>query len=124
MISLSTREYSDGWWVTIREWDGYDKPSHTRSFRITDVEKHLDDGRFKRKIAPIFERGMHKICIPIIGIECDAEQYINWIHENTTGHWIFDITDDTIIDDKIYDMAWIFCFKDDVDAMAFKLWWL
>ncbi len=125
VISVETMEMYGSKWVSIREWDGFDRPSHTCAFKISDVEMEFVGGRFERMV-PTDRTFPHKICTPITDDDNNPEHFVDWIHENTTGQWNFEISDewkDTVIDNRYYDFAWAFTFKEDVDATAFKLRW-
>jgi len=48
MISLNARKYLGNNYLIVREWDGYDKPSYTPVFKITEEEIDFAGGRFER----------------------------------------------------------------------------
>ena len=133
MISLNARKYLGNNYLIVREWDGYDKPSYTPVFKITEEEIDFAGGRFERLQ---YGKLGHKFIIGIIkGLK--IEETIDWIHENTTGVWSFDISTDTLdcyggsnyqnngsSSQQFFDFVWIFYFIDEEDAVAFKLRWL
>ncbi len=122
MISVSTK----GGWVTIREWEGFDKPSHSRLFKITDEEIDFVGGRFERMV-PTDRTFINEVCMPITKEDYNPERFVDWIHENMTGCWNFEISDEwkhTVINNEYYEVVWVFTFKDDMDATAFKLRWV
>ena len=122
-ISIDARKYLGYNRLIVREWDGIGQPQYTSVFKITEEEIDFVGGRFER-----FEYGRseHKFSVGVTK-ELKIEEIINWIHENTTGVWSFDIStdfSDCHIGTEFFDIAWIFYFKDDEDAMAFKLRWI
>ena len=132
-ISIDARKYLGYNYLIVREWDGYDKPSYTPIFKITEEEIDFIGGRFKR-----FEYGRleHKFSIGVVkGLK--IEKRIDWIHENATGVWSFDISTDTLDcyggsnyqingsdSQQFFDIVWLFYFKDEEDIVAFKLRWI
>jgi len=122
-VSLEVRRYLGHNWLVFREWDGVDKPQYSSVFKITEEELDFEGGRFERmQHTTLFKQ---KLSVGIIA-ETKIEEIINWIHENTTGLWYFNIStsiDDTFIDNEHYAAAWIFYFKETNDATGFKLRW-
>ncbi len=133
MISLDARKYRGNNCLIVREWDGYDKPYYQCIFEITEEEIDFSGGRFER-----FKYGAleHKFIIGVTkGLK--IEETIDWIHENTTGVWSFDISNDTLDcyggsnyqingsgSQQFFDIVWLFYFKDEEDIVAFKLRWI
>lgn len=121
-ISIDARKYMGINYLMVREWDGYDRPSYTPVFNITEEEIDFFGGRFER-----FKYGKseHKFCIGVTnGLK--IEETIDWIHENTTGVWSFDISTEfphCRIDEEFFDVVWIFYFIKEEDVVAFKLRW-
>jgi len=133
MISVEARKYLGDNWLIVREWDGYDRPNYSRVFEITKEEIDFAGGRFER-----FQYGKleHNFIIGVTkGLK--IEETIDWIHENTTGVWSFDISTDTLdcyggsnyqnndsSGQQFFDIVWLFYFKDEEDIVAFKLGWI
>lgn len=121
-ISIDARKYLGYNYLIVREWDGYDKPSYSPVFKITEEEIDFIGGRFERFK---FGRAIHKFNIGITK-ELKLEEIIDWIHENTTNVWCFDISTDFSechMGTDSFDVVWIFYFGNEEDAMAFKLRW-
>lgn len=126
MIGIDARRYLGNNWLIVRQWDGIDKPNYFRVFKITEEENDFQYGRFKRMSDTRISLKQKLI----VGItkETKIEEIINWIHENTTGFWYFDVSDDAndCYFENVYygEVVWVFHFKDKKDAMGFKLRWI
>jgi len=125
-VSIEAQKYWGQYWLLVRTWDGIDKPQKACIFKIAPDEVEFEGGRFKRMKWTYTDKDpwLQKL---IIGSElCEIEEIINWISENTVGFWNFDISlsDDCFYDGQVHDAVWIFRFKDEQDAMAFKLRWM
>lgn len=121
--SIDARKYLGYNYLIVREWDGYDKPNYTPVFKITEEEIDFVGGRFKRFK---YGKSKYKFSIGVVK-KLKIEKTIDWIHENTTGIWSFDISTDAVdchIDTEFFVLVWIFYFKKEEDAVAFKLGWI
>lgn len=125
-ISLVAEPYGEKYWCKIREWDGIDQPQRHRVFEITEDEVDFKGGRFKkmRYSSYGFES---KIVLSANNDETPINEVITWISENIKKIWHFDISmswEDCYDGSQYYDMVWVFHFKNEEDAVAFKLRWM
>ena len=124
-ISIDARKYLGHNYLIVREWDGYDKPSYTPVFKITEEEIDFAGGRFEKMLDTRIS--LKKKLIIGITKETNIEEIINWIYENANNLWYFDISTDAsdcYFKDVYYgEVVWVFYFKDKKDAMGFKLRW-
>ena len=127
MISIEAEKYRGDFWLLIRQWDGYDQPHRSRIFKITEEEVKFEGGRFKRMMH-MYDAKQATFQKLIIDYEDHKiEGMINWLSENTASFWSFDISvelDDCIHNGDVHEVVWVFRFKDESDAMAFKLRWM
>lgn len=118
MISVEARKYLGKYCVLIREWDGYDHPNYTPIFNITEEELEFEGGRFIRKEWMPINNTELLIAVPDLPAVTNIEDTINWVAENTSKKWNFEIFES-------YDpqFIWKFHFESEKDAVAFKLRW-
>lgn len=100
-------------YLTLRVWDGYDKPLYFEIYPIDETEKDLTSGRFKNfeGWVDLSTANCRLITIPKPRIN----EVLEWIFENVEGKWSASI-DDLFKNNLIMS----FNFEED-DAMAFKL---
>lgn len=126
-VCLVAEPYRDGkYWCKIRHWDGIDQPERTRVFEITEKEEDFEGGRFK-KMKFSAKGYKHKIVLPIDPGITPIDEVITWVGKNITRIWHFDIStsyDDCFDGKKFYEAMWMFHFKNEEDAVAFKLRWV
>lgn len=115
VTSIETKAYPKGNYFIVRHWDGYDRPEYFRCFEITDEEIYFRGGRFRNKnpVGP----DARIVKLKDTSFLKDA---IDWVSDNDIQSWNIEV-----VQSWEHGMFFFkFYFRNEDDAILFKLRWL
>jgi hypothetical protein len=98
-------------WLSVREWDGIDRPVYYKIFEVTPAETK-SSGRFLRCTSIIGSPFQYKF---ELNASINLENLINWVSENVQHNWALDV------ESNFGEYLWLFSFENEEDAVLFRL---